>query len=353
MGIATISGYGQIANNYYKQVTQGKSQVTQCSVVENNTEAASDSEFYSYYKMNGQEFSVAKADTYSANNPIFTVKGTDKDGTAFEQNIDPRKVDPENASFTEFTALSAWLSESGEYDSFHTNYIDCPTGDVLEKTNYLHITRDWRDEQMDIGNMVGYRNAVKACSAISNFVIDQSGKTDYIEDANGISKAYLVDAGNEDPIIGIGGLGDGENAIDFYACYADDSTAENPIIEIHTQQDKDTDANQVYRIPINDVDPQNATQMEMFAFCSHADKQDTLQEVYSYLNSSYYTGFIHDFFDADTINDFTTVKQDWSSKLEEVADSSQTSTSTKWIDETTENNEFAPEILQRLFEERG
>lgn len=174
MGISSIGGYGHITDTYYKQVTQGKSQLKEFGIMGTNAETANDSGFYAYYKKNGQEFSIAKADNYSEEHPIFTTKGVDKAGNTFEQNINPKKVDPENASFTEFSALSAWLSESGAYDSFQTNYMECPTGDILDRTNYLYVARNWRDEQMEIGNMVGYNNAAKACSALTNFVIDQS-----------------------------------------------------------------------------------------------------------------------------------------------------------------------------------
>jgi hypothetical protein len=195
MGILLIGGYGQIQDSYYKQMSQGKSQAKEFGEIGKNAESAKDAGFYAYYKKNGQEFSISKADTYSTDNPMYTIKGIDKEGNSFEQNINPKKVDPENASFTEFSALSAWLSESGAYDSFQTNYMECPTGNILDKTNYLHMARNWRDEQMDIGNIVGYNNAGKACNALTHFVIDQSGSTDTAVDLNGTSTNKLSSEG--------------------------------------------------------------------------------------------------------------------------------------------------------------
>lgn len=195
MGILSIGGYGQISDSYYKQVAQQKGQATEFGEISKNTESANDAGFYAYYKKNGQEFSISKADTYSENRPIYTIKGIDKDGNSFTQNINPKKVDPENASFTEFSALSAWLSESGAYDSFQTNYMECPTGNILDKTNYLHMARNWRDEQMDLGNMVGYNNAGKACNALTHFVIDQSEGTDSNTQANGDSSNAVKQEG--------------------------------------------------------------------------------------------------------------------------------------------------------------
>lgn len=52
------------------------------------------------------------------------------------------------------------------------------------------------------------------------------------------------------------------------AYYASNSTKDNPIIEICSNMGgKD----RIYRIPIKEIDPENATQMEMFALCSYTD----------------------------------------------------------------------------------
>ena len=57
---------------------------------------------------------------------------------------------------------------------------------------------------------------------------------------------------------------------DIQAMYANNSTEENPIIEV-SMYDDNWDVIKIYRVRINDIDPHNATQLEMFALCSHLD----------------------------------------------------------------------------------
>ncbi len=325
-----------LVNSYYQKL-QKKSIVeenqTKKLSIDNEPETLNNTEIYSFTMQDGQNFSLYKTDTYSADNPILIVKGTDKEGNTFEQTIDPRTVDPQNASFIEFSALSFWLSDSGEYDSFTINYMDSPTDDILEKSDYLCAARNWRDEQLDIGNMVGYNNAVKACSAISNYLIDQSGKTDYIETENGLRKAYLIDASINVSDLGDCIIVDGEDSKYLHAFYANDSTVENPIVEIQLLRE-DGSPDKIYRMYINDIDPENATQMEIFALCSHADKQGAPQESYFFLNSSYYAGFNNDFFDAKALDEFATTKHNWIAKLNEfnISDTYLEPSNEKWAD---------------------
>ncbi len=54
------------------------------------------------------------------------------------------------------------------------------------------------------------------------------------------------------------------------AKYATDSTEENPIIYVETNYGGDK---QTYNISINDINPQNASRLEIFALSSYADDQ--------------------------------------------------------------------------------
>lgn len=43
---------------------------------------------------------------------MLTVKGIDKDGNSYEKQINPRTVDPENASYVEMMAVNAYRVEN-------------------------------------------------------------------------------------------------------------------------------------------------------------------------------------------------------------------------------------------------
>ncbi|MCM1040188.1 MAG: hypothetical protein NC434_12780 [Ruminococcus sp.] len=71
-------------------------------------------------------------------------------------------------------------------------------------------------------------------------------------------------------IIGFGSFEDGTN---FSARYAERSTKENPVVQVRIVSGSGTEI--VVNVNVNEVDPENATELEMFAFLTHLDEQGT------------------------------------------------------------------------------
>ncbi len=94
---------------------------------------------------------------------------------------------------------------------------------------------------------------------------DMEGK---IRSFNGIT-AYAMEARLTGGIIGFGGLEDGTI---YSASYDDDSTIGNPVVNIRLESKNG--GVQTYKVCVNQVDWSNATQLEMLALCSHADKME-------------------------------------------------------------------------------
>lgn len=375
MDIAMVTSYRQAAGGCVTKTKILKQfQVNEICDPNAEKEEQVDPKNCSLYKWgvdDGMKFSVLKANSYTEDNPIMMVRGIDQCGDKFEQMFDPREIDPENASFTEFAALCMWLSQSEEYDAFQFGDLEYRVDDIFEKHNYLNVTRDKRDEQIRYGDMAAYHNTLNVCSAVSNFVLDQNSKTEYIETAYGRKKAYLVDIGTKDNGLGTSislGVIDG---VGIYAAYAEDSTRENPIVEVHVREEE-TEKEETYRVPINDINPRYATQMEIFALCAHYDRQkgaaDPCESGFAPLKSSYYAGFTHDFFTALTVEEFVSEKHDWCNRLEEVSkrESILNADSKSWIsifeelfeaymdeqDFEESNEEITEQALQSLFEDR-
>lgn len=68
----------------------------------------------------GESANVYRAKDYSEENPLYLVKGTDKNGNPYEKTVDVRTVNPSNCSYLELLALSA-----------HTGHNDFMTTAVL------------------------------------------------------------------------------------------------------------------------------------------------------------------------------------------------------------------------------
>lgn len=379
MSTLAIGNYNQVENYYYMGMQQQKKVQTAENpkdTIDINSTAAEDiTANYTFTMPDGKNISIYKEDMYTKDNPRWVVKATDKDGTVLEQTVDVKNVNDLNCSFIEFSALSVWLlDEEGGYDAFKFDIktLAYQAEDVLEKKNYLSQIQEWRDEQMRIGNMVGYDNAVKIGSLVITHRWEETGK---IEKEEGISKSYIIDASVQNSTIGsCSALVDGEWA-DLYASYAEDSTAENPIVKVQLLNDDSIPVKE-YRICVNEIDPENATQMEMFALLSHIDKQGKFRDSgYMYGESSYYKGFVKDLFRTKPLETFTTEKINWIGELEKITQESTKDlfTSENWAYEllsmletfkeeriealgdivtAEEKDEVSQEALQKLFAEQ-
>lgn len=141
MGIAGV-GYGSTVP-YYPHInnTTGKKAESQNIQTGRQTSGNitlnwSDGAIFASGTPNGQSFSIYKADNHSAENPILNIKGTDKDGNSYEQQINPLTVDSENASYVEMMAVNAYLVDIGELDANDFTAFERPTEDDLEKADH-------------------------------------------------------------------------------------------------------------------------------------------------------------------------------------------------------------------------
>jgi hypothetical protein len=113
----------------------------------------------------GANVTVYKADGYSAENPLLRVVTTDASGKQSEQSIDPRRVNPSNATEDELLALNAYLADTGTLDSkgFQTGMgllggtSANPRGRVHPsvRRNFIAEASDWMVMQRNAGNLAG------------------------------------------------------------------------------------------------------------------------------------------------------------------------------------------------------
>lgn len=184
-------------------------------------------------------------------------------------------IDATNCTWEEFKNLCNQVLESTEYDACPLEELGIVIEDETKEMDCLNYLRRWSEEQMDRGNMVGFHMGKRLSGAIANYSMDVRGEHNYIEadgvrfeakimeDGTSLKSGYLGSAFALDEMGGI---------VAFDAWYADDSTAEEPIIMIHSVGADGTPGN-VYRVVLSQVDIRDATQLELFALCAHRDKQ--------------------------------------------------------------------------------
>ena len=123
----------------------------------------------------------------------------------------------------------------------------------------------------------------------------------------------------DERLLGIGFLkGSGNMHYGMRAEYAEDYSEDNPIITVKVQ--KGNGRADEYNIDIRKVNPQTASEIEMFALCSYADANGTgtgetfgsWQTLNYYRNNAAHNGY---FEMTNTMDHFRSVKQDWISMI--------------------------------------
>lgn len=106
----------------------------------------------------GETANVYKAYNYSEDNPVYVVKGKDKNGNDYEQEINVNEVDTDNCSYVE---ILAW--------SVHTKYVTPENyikicrmihnaGEVsfMDKIDYKEIVKKLMEEMKSVGELTDY-----------------------------------------------------------------------------------------------------------------------------------------------------------------------------------------------------
>ena len=109
------------------------------------------------------------------------------------------------------------------------------------------------------------------------------------------------------------------------AAYAKESTSTNPIINVTTNYDGKTVS---YNINVNEVDPNHASRLEMFALCAYADDVGigdkstfgTYQTLQTYQEMAKYNGYISSDSEGDTLEQFKNEKLNWVNMSHQVMD---------------------------------
>jgi len=236
----------------------------------------------------------------------YTAIGTDKDGNAFEKGIDPYNVDPTDADFTEFAALCSYIRETENLADETMNFVSSfEVNDIFERMNYLStFSRELGDlefagwDNLSIEGFMPHINKLMEtlmgiCSGyvfdvnldevqnnvdskeeqliknISTATQKAEAENDYIISRRGAIEEISEDGISKDrEIIGLTTFPINENESYMVGAFLpSESTVEDPIVQV-TMNDA-TGEKHTYNIHVNDVNPNNATEMEIFAYLTY------------------------------------------------------------------------------------
>ncbi len=115
---------------------------------------------------NGGSASVFKSDTYTEDNPQYVVKYWDGSGEEQEKIVNPKEVNPSNASYLEMLAYSAYLDEQGYTTNAFSDFTMSAMGtdvsvnydetNINEKVDFKIMVKKFMDMQYNAGNLAAY-----------------------------------------------------------------------------------------------------------------------------------------------------------------------------------------------------
>ena len=200
----------------------------------------------------------------------YTATGTDKDGKEFSKEIDPYNVDPTDADFTEFAALCSYIRDTENLADETMKFVDnVAADDIFERMNYLSAfsAEVGKFEFAGLSNLA----AEKLMPHINRLmeVLINSGIGNIEEYDVDLSESEPKDNKVQEKDLGMGfvltpGMGHGMTATQLINEDIDDV-----IVRVNISNGSSYDVN------LSEVDPRNATAIEMFAYCQYADENGT------------------------------------------------------------------------------
>ncbi len=196
----------------------------------------------------------------------YTAIGTDKDGKPFEKEIDPYNVDPTDADFTEFAALCSYIRETenlaDETMKFMGNF---EVNDIFERMDYLTVfsSEMGKYEKAGMGNL-----------SLENFMPHINKLMETLMGVTMEKFDVSLDTVVGEPVelqtkdLGFGFVLSPGSAFGMTATQIINPDSDDVIVRVKMSG---ASGGETFDVSISEVDPRNATAIEMFAYCQYAD----------------------------------------------------------------------------------
>lgn len=131
--------------------------------------------FSNYHAQSGESVNVYRAEDFSEENPIYIVKGTDRNGNEYEEKIDVSKVNPNLCSYKEMLALGIHTGKKSDDLFFSMSILKDKTANVSysEKADYLSMLSELRSDMKTLGHWDGYLRYDKIIADILRYCKDR------------------------------------------------------------------------------------------------------------------------------------------------------------------------------------
>ena len=281
-------------------------------------------EAYEILKNNNRSYALADESTKNRvhyMSDYYLASAPEEVRTAWQETLEETGINPFQSGYV------STLQQLATEQDFATGGNDQLFGDSIESSIEAidkileRIANPKTSEKEDyVSSMVDPEQEIEFFMTLRKKLVSGSvSNSDNVEQTDGVDKQ----TGNSNSgIIGLTMIPYNNNtSYGVVAKYAEESTAENPVIEVTSNYGGEK---VVYKVNINEVDPTNATMMEMFALFSYADDQGlstptssfaSFQELKVYAMNAAQNGYCSEITGFD---DFTNLKMDWTSVLDSI-----------------------------------
>ena len=196
----------------------------------------------------------------------YTAIGTDEDGKPFEKEIDPYNVDPTDADFTEFAALCSYIRETENLADETMKFVgDFEVNDIFESMDYLTVfsSEMGKYEKAGMGNL-----------SLENFMPHINKLMETLMGVTMEKFNVSLDTVVEEPAelqtkdLGFGFVLSPGSAFGMTATQIINPDSDDVIVRVKMSE---ASGGETFEVNISEVDPRNATAIEMFAYCQYAD----------------------------------------------------------------------------------
>lgn len=140
--------------------------------------------FSTYHVASGESLNIYRADGFSEENPIYIVKGTDRNGNEYEERVDVSKVNPNHCSYKEMAVLGIHTGKRSDDLFFSMSILKdkAANSSYSEKEDYLTLLSELRGDMKKCGRWDSYMRYDKIIGDILSYrktISDESkGKKD-------------------------------------------------------------------------------------------------------------------------------------------------------------------------------
>ncbi len=125
----------------------------------------------------GESVNIYKSESYSAKQPLYTIKGLDADGNEFEETIDASKINPRHCSYNELMVLNIETGHTSPGDYLHAVAVrdKAGTDSYFDKTDYMAYAQAAMNDQKTLGNWASYLLYDKWIQSLMSYVSKNIG----------------------------------------------------------------------------------------------------------------------------------------------------------------------------------